>query len=131
MKINRVTLSLALLFLWGCVGACDGLEENHRPRLHSLIANPDSLDGSGDSTTVVCVATDPDGDRLVFDWITDARLIIKGVNPNQNHLYNSPNNTQVFYRSAVAAFDDSGWVQCYARDRRGMSASRLIIVTVR
>ena len=75
---------------------------------------------------VIVNAIDPDLDSLVYDWITDSRLLIKGARTDDTALYNSPSNAQVFYRSTVTPVSDTAWVQCFVRDRRGGVDVRLI-----
>jgi hypothetical protein len=100
---------------------------NLKPVIQSLVAFPPSL-GPGESTTVVCGAIDRDGDVLVYDWITDGKLIIQGTPPNQPWLYTTSSNRHVFYPDSGVAFTDSARVQCYARDQRGESANRIITI---
>jgi len=105
--------------------------DDRRPIISSVVANPSSI-GPADSTTVVCTATDPDNDVLVFDFITDARLRPKGALPNDFSILTSHSNSQVFYPGpASLSVIDTAWIQCFARDRRGMSDNRLITVLVR
>ena len=59
-----VFLGIALLL----AGACGGGEAgNTHPQISSLTATPPGV-GVGGSSTAVCVATDPDGDTLSYDW---------------------------------------------------------------
>jgi hypothetical protein len=80
---------------------------------------------------VVCDATDPDGDTLVFDWNTDSRLTIKGVALGQTYRYNTFSSSQVFYYSFQIDPLDTAWVQCAARDRKGGSDTRTIRFAMR
>jgi len=89
-----------------------------------LIAFPSTI-GSGDSTIVIATAADPDGDALVYDWVTDSRLIIKGNAPNDNERFGSPDAFQVFYYGAPLP-QDSAWVECTAQDRKGGVAVRMV-----
>ena len=41
--------------------------ENHPPTISSLTANPSSVDIS-QTTTITCIASDPDGDPLTYHW---------------------------------------------------------------
>lgn len=59
-----VFLGMALLLAGACGGGGAG---NTPPQISSLTATPDNI-GVGGSSTVVCVATDPDGDTLTYDW---------------------------------------------------------------
>lgn len=51
----------------GVVMAMSGGGENQAPTITSLTANPSSVT-SGHSSTITCVASDPDGDTLDYDW---------------------------------------------------------------
>jgi hypothetical protein len=75
---------------------------------------------------VVCQASDPDGELLVYDWITDARLAIRGVPPGNNSLYGTLESYRVFYQGSVPA--DSGFVQVVARDQRGGFDMRTVFI---
>ncbi len=99
---------------------------NHSPIISSLIAFPTDL-GLTDSLFVVCIASDPDGDALVYDWFTDARLKIKGNRPDDHGLYDSPDNTHIFYRDYITP-DTTAWVQCIVRDHRGGATGRIVKV---
>lgn len=98
---------------------------NHRPAISSVIVFPSTI-GPADSLIVTCIATDSDGDTLVYDWFTDSRLRIKGALAGAHTLYNTLGNSQVFYHGGLVS--DSAWVQCHARDRRGMSDFRTVYV---
>jgi len=74
---------------------------------------------------------DPDGDRLVYDWITDGRLRIRDARPGDHSLYNTQANSMVFYPDFVTSPPDTPWVQCFARDGRGMSDNRIVTFIVR
>jgi RimJ/RimL family protein N-acetyltransferase len=80
---------------------------------------------------VTCDATDPDADSLVYDWVTDGRLNIKGAVPRQHYLYNTFFKSHLFYPDAVDTPLDTAWVQCFARDRRGGSDSRIVHLIIR
>jgi len=104
--------------------------ENHRPIIFSLSVFPDVISLS-DSAIVICNAIDPDGDTLVYDWITDARLRIKGANPQgDTRLFNTFENSRIFYPNKNHPPLDTVWVQCFARDRKGKSDAELILFTV-
>ena len=131
MKTSRRLFAIVFVSLSGSVGACvHHPATNHRPIIMSLAAVPDSI-GQYDSSLVTCSAHDPDGDVLVYDWITDARLRISGTRPNQYWLYNTLSPTRAFYPGTIGSTVlDTGWVQCFARDGRGMSASRTVYIKV-
>jgi len=93
---------------------------NRSPVVQSLIAFPVSI-SSGDSAVVVCQATDPDGEPVLFDWFSDCRLIKQGAS-GQLTTY-SRGNTLVVYAGACARAPlDTGWVSCDVRDGRGGGA---------
>jgi hypothetical protein len=131
MKVRTarlITLSAAIAI---GVGACDDdspvVPINHQPVISSLTAVPDSV-GPQDSIVVTCVASDPDGNPLVYDWFTDTRLRIKGA-PGGVYLYNA-GSVQVFYYGTPWPTDSIAWITCYARDQRGMHAGSNIIVNL-
>ena len=135
MRIDRTSSLIPLLALVsalvGAVFGCAHDVGNRPPTITSLTATPSSI-GPNDSTTVACLARDPNGDQLVFDWETDARLTIKGNPPNEYYLYNSHSYSQVFYPGPLQIHPtvDTAWVRCFARDGHGMSDVRLIYVVV-
>jgi hypothetical protein len=75
---------------------------------------------------VVCNATDPDGDPLLYDWITDARLRIKDA-PGKVYLFGSHSNTQRFYIGILSGPVDTGRVECTVRDLDGDDQGHLYI----
>lgn len=84
-----VFLGIALLLAGACGGGGAG---NTPPQISSLTATPDNI-GVGGSSTVVCVATDPDGDTLSYDWtatdgsITWTRNVATWVAPDVEGTY--------------------------------------------
>jgi hypothetical protein len=126
-----ITLMLGFCLLT-CLSSC-GVKTplqpvNRKPVVQSLIAFPASI-SPGDSAVVVCHATDPDGDTLMFDWTSDCRLIKQGA-PG-DYIWYSFSNTLVVYAGACAdAPIDTGWVSCYVRDRRGGGAYAGVIRVV-
>ncbi len=62
---------------------------NKPPSITSIIATPDSLN-PGESSTVVCLTNDPDGDSLDFSWSTSNGIIngtgaiVEWMSPNYN-----------------------------------------------
>lgn len=115
------------------MGACQGhnpvAPSNRNPSILSLTVFPTSL-GSGDSAIVVCNALDPDGDTLVHDWTTDARLILRDARPGDMEVYDLPSNSEIVYRSNVTPVSDTAWVRCYVRDHKGGVDSRRITVVL-
>jgi hypothetical protein len=124
---------LVLLNIIGCDdNPVDDKEENRSPVILSLTVFPDVI-GLSDSAIVICNAMDPDGDTLVYDWITDSRLQIKGANPpGDTRLFNTLENSRIFYPRDITNRPpiDTVWVQCFARDQKGKSDAELILFTV-
>ena len=90
---------------------------NRSPVVQSLIAFPAAL-SPGDSAVVVCQATDPDGERVVFDWTSDCRLIKQGAS-GEFTAFNRGNTLVVYAGACARAPLDTGWVSCEVRDGRG------------
>ena len=105
---------------------------NHSPVIDSLVAYSDTI-GPSDSSLVVCFARDSDGDSLVYDWLTDARLNIPGLPTWRNtYLNEQPSPCQIFYNSNLPnPINDSAWVYCSARDRRGGGVGRTVFIILR
>src|SRR5262245_35334407 len=99
--------------------------KNHNPVIFSVAVFPASI-STQDSIIAICNAMDSDADTLVYDWVTDGRLNIKGAVPGQHFLYNTFANSQVFYPAAVSTPVDTAWLDCSARDHRGGSATKLV-----
>ena len=110
--------------LGACLVACDPTKPlvltNHPPVVMSpLQAFPTTI-GPGDSAIVTCIATDPDGDTVVYDWASDSRLIMHGETPGNNHeLYDTVGGRLVVYPGYEYQPVDTAWISCYVRDGRG------------
>jgi hypothetical protein len=104
---------------------------NNAPVIDSLFATPDSI-GTSDSTVVFCKARDADGDSLVYDWETDARLNIQGT-PTWNKYVNQTHSpAHTFYNANLPnPISDSAWVYCEVRDLRGGSDVRTVFIILR
>ena len=113
----RVPVALAIVL---GIGACKAIPTKpvyRNPVISSVTAFP-TLIGQGDSVLVTVVASDPDGDPLVYDWFTDGQLTIKdawGV----VYVYDTPSPSHVFYRSSGALYDSVASVTCEVRDLTG------------
>ena len=106
MKLQLIFISIIVLIIFGC-NEEPVQPENHRPIIFSLTAFPETVNHS-DSVIVICNAMDPDGDTLVYDWITDARLRINGANPpGDTRLFNTFENSRIFYPTQFAI--DTVW----------------------
>lgn len=128
MRPSRVFVAFVLLSIIGCNDnpVDSGKRDNRSPVMFSLTFFPELI-GPSDSVIVICNAMDPDGDTLVYDWITDARLRIKGSDVPV--LYHTRENSRIFYSTQLAL--DTVWVQCFARDVKGKSAGGILIFRVR
>ncbi len=126
-KIILILLSTILL----AQNNCDDnpvKPENRSPVILSLTAFPEVVKPN-DSLIVICNATDPDGDTLVYDWITSGVVRIKGAIGDENFLYNTYENSRIFYAPDsmhVSAPQDTFRIQCFARDRKGKSDAEII-----
>ncbi len=80
-----IVLSLFTLLSIQCSDNNPLKPENHDPVIRSLTAFP-AVIGLTDSVVVICNAVDPDGDTLVYDWISDGRLIVQGAIPSEHFL---------------------------------------------
>ena len=104
---------------------------NHSPAIDSLVAFPDTIRPS-DSTVVTCYARDPDGELIVYDWETDARLRIQGNPPWDRHLNQQLSPSHTFYNANLSnPINDSAWVFCGARDLRGGGTGGRVWVLLR
>ena len=121
MRSLRKTAVLTALTL--SVGACGGttpLQPVNRtvPVVVSLTAFPTTI-GPTDSAIVLCIASDADGDTVVYDWMSDCRMVKKG-GEDRLTLYHQFDRALVVYPGACnTAPLDTGWVNCYVRDQRG------------
>ena len=123
--IFLIFISLTLLNIF-CNSNPVEVKENHKPIIFSLTVFPDTI-GQSDSTIVICNAMDPDGDTLVYDWITDEKTKVTFTDYPDWHLYNTFENWCVVYPKNLNPLPiDTCWVQVFARDRKGKSDVRLI-----
>jgi hypothetical protein len=110
-------------------GACDSSKPTAPPQNRDPVINGASVAPSvvpvGDSALMICNASDPDGDAIVFDWYADGRFLLKDA-PDGVTRYSSPSDSQVVYYVRAVARLDTARIFCYARDRRGGEAGVLI-----
>lgn len=131
MKILTAIIIYATLLLncSGCDDASPVQPQNNSPEILSLDVFPNVI-GPSDSVIVICEAIDPDGDTLVYDWITDARVRIKGS--QYFWLYHTSENTRIFYPTNINNVPvDTLWVQCIVRDVKGGSTDGLVLFMVK
>lgn len=128
MKKIILLLTIILLTLNCNENPVDVKSENRNPVIFSLVAFPDVVKPS-DSLIVICNAIDPDGDTLVYDWITSGVVRIKDAITDDNFLYNTYENSRIFYApdsTHVSIPQDTFRIQCFARDRRGKSDAKIV-----
>lgn len=111
----------AVLWMSGCAAKTPLEPVDRSPVVQSLLAFPSSI-GPGDSAIVMCVATDPDGDQLVFDWTSNCQLLKQGESASSPTVFSRGNTLVVYVGSCAQAPLDVGWVSCDVRDRRGGGA---------
>ena len=125
MKLIFV-LSLCIILLINCDQGNPVQSQNNDPEIISLEAFP-NLVNPLDSFIVICNAIDPDGDTLVYDWITGGRLKIKGTNDFDS--YHNKKNTQIFYTpDTVYHYVDTLGIWCDVRDVKGGGDSKFILI---
>jgi hypothetical protein len=120
-----------LLSCFNCTKENPMQPQNNSPEILSLDVFPDVVKPS-DSLIVICEAIDPDGDTLVYDWITSGVVRIKGS--NYHRLYHTSENTRIFYAPDslhVSAPQDTFWIQCFARDVKGGSVAGIVLFIVK
>ena len=95
-KTGQLAIVLLLLVATLCVGSCgggggDGVT-NNAPQVSSVTCSPPNV-SKGGSTTVVCEASDADGDTLSYDWtattgtFTGSGSTVTWMAPNEDGTY--------------------------------------------
>jgi hypothetical protein len=129
-KVLTVLLVPALAV---CIAACEKYPTrsvNRNPIISSVVVFPTVL-RLGDSTLVTVLATDPDGDSLVYDWEAYNGLAIKD-NPNPDgFLYHTSSRSRVFYLQRRPANYDTAFIWCGVRDVKGGGDGRQILFLLR
>ncbi len=126
---RMLILILITLFVSSCKENNPVKPQNQSPVITSILVFPQTIEFT-DSVLVVCNAIDPDGDTLVYDWITDSRLQIKGT--NESSLYHTSENSHIFYPTKYTHTPiDTVWVQCAVRDVKGGADRRVVRITVK
>lgn len=136
-KFRRAAMLGLVLGVSLGVGSCDTARSvrptNRSPVIQSLVVFPTTI-GPGDSAIVLCMATDPDGDTLVYDWFSDCRIVKKGSSPHSGGSLNNQYDPGivVYPGQCMDAPIDTGWISCGVRDRRGGgSYARIVHIIVR
>lgn len=122
----RAACAAALAISAGC-GVKTPLQPlNRSPVLRSVTSFPAML-SPGDSAVIVCEATDPDGDRLWYEWRSDCRLLIP-----DGYVVTRNNVMIVRAGTCTTAPLDTGWVFVTAFDDRGGDAGgRYVLIPIR
>ena len=133
-KLFLLIISFSFLALSTCdENSIGSNSENRNPVILSLTAFPDVVNPN-DSLIVICDAFDPDADTLVYDWYTTGVVKIKGARDYEHALFNTHENSRIFYAPDsvyVTAPQDTFWVECAVRDRKGGQVSQIIRFIVR
>ena len=126
--------ALVVLALATCAVACrtttplQPVPRNEPPVVQSLLAFPTTI-GVGDSAVVVCSATDPEGETLVYHWSSDCRLLKKGGSGDD--VYSLDRALVVCAGACNRAPVDTGWVYCEVGDRHGEARAGVVRIAVR
>lgn len=111
---------IILSFNYNCDEKNPTKPQNQYPIITSLQVFPAWMQPS-DSFIVICEAYDPDGDTLVYDWITPGPIVkIKGT--DDSRLYHTSENSHIFYapESKFLYTDpDTFFIKCGVRDVKG------------
>ena len=121
MKHVVIPIVFAMSVLAGCKDDNPASPGNRSPVISRVTIFPEVV-GPSDSLVVVCSASDPDGDSLVYDWYSLSGDIVKIKGCNCMVLYNTHQNSQIFYApdSMYVAFpQDTFGIECAVRDRKG------------
>lgn len=99
-----------------------------RPVISSISVFPQVV-AAGESTIVTVLASDPDGDSLVYDWSGYNGLRPKGAPHGFPYAYSTHNSAQVFYApDSMSIWPDTAFVWCTVRDIHWGSASGHVLV---
>jgi len=128
-RLLMALVLLALMVATNCERTRITRPANHRPTIESLTVFPTDM-GPSDSAIVTCLASDPDGDTLVYDWTTDMRLSIKGNPPNVPIKSNTLENAETFYPHYQPTRLETLWVVCEVRDQRAGTRSEVVTFTI-
>lgn len=88
--LNKLKLLIFVILLI-VIGSCE--KENNPPSINSITANPQVL-GSGESSYLVCNASDPDGDSLSYFWSTSNGTFPSVIN-SETTVWMAPNELGV------------------------------------
>jgi len=80
--------------------------ENHPPVISNLSANPPSVD-INQPTTITCIASDPDGDPLTYDWTVNAGSF-EGDTSGPSVTWRAPSSTDIYIVVGCEVSDGKG-----------------------
>ena len=79
---------------------------NHPPIISSLTANPSSVD-INQTTTITCIASDPDGDPLTYHWTKNAGSF-EGSTSGPSVTWRGPSSTDIYTVVGCEVSDGEG-----------------------
>ena len=80
--------------------------ENQPPVISDLSANPPSVNVN-QTTTITCIASDPDGDSLTYDWTKNAGSF-EGSTSGSSVTWRSPSTTDIYTVVSCEVSDGNG-----------------------
>jgi len=110
---NILLILLLIYFTFSC---CDDSIEpkNNPPTISNFLTIPDKVKES-DSTTVICIATDGDGDELTYVWSAESGSILGTVD---SVIWVAPNSVGFFS------------IKCKVLDGNGGQAAECVLIEV-
>jgi len=102
--MNKFVFALMLLTVFYISCETSTKSQNNQPAISSLTADPDSVEVDSTSN-LVCIATDPDGDNLIYTWETTAGTI---NGSGSNVTWVAPDSAGTFVVSCKVDDDNGG-----------------------
>lgn len=133
MTTRKRILWIVLLFsvaalLWGCNDEETTAPINNDPVITAVRAFP-NLVAPADSFAVFCLAYEPDGDSLFYDWSCTSGASVQGSDSRTPGLLNhTRENVRIFYAPDSYNGQDSIRVDVHVRDYNGGGVSAWLLV---